>query len=54
MDVPEGSMVMGNFGWRDKTVYKPASEVNYDNFYILPDMKGLPLSYALGAVGRIG
>ncbi|CAG7824502.1 unnamed protein product [Allacma fusca] len=52
--VPEGSLVMGNFGWRDLTVYKPEADVNYDNFYVLQEMKGLPESFALGAVGRIG
>lgn len=53
-NIKEGSLVMGNFGWRDLTIYRPESEPNYDNFYPLPDMKALPSSYGLGGVGRIG
>jgi len=53
-EYPEGSKVVGLFGWRDYTLYKPNKEDGIECFYKLPDMKSLPDSYALGAVGRPG
>lgn len=48
-EFPEGSQVVGNFGWRDLTIYKP--EPNgirfYSTIHRLPEMKGLPDSYAV-------
>lgn len=55
-DFPEGSQVVGNFGWRDLTITKvlPESERSIDTFHAMPEMKGLPDSYALGCMGMPG
>jgi len=55
-EFPEGSQVVGGFGWRDLTVYKPVpgGVRTYNTIHKIPDMKGLPDSYALGAVGMPG
>lgn len=50
----EGSKVVGLFGWRDVTVYKPNNDEGIENLYPLPDMKTLPEPFAIGAVGRPG
>ena len=51
-----GTKVVGYFGWRDHTVFKPDpnSERYLETIYKMPNMKGLPDSYALGAVGMPG
>jgi len=59
-EYPEGSQVLGrDFGWRNLTVYKPGPKSDIDKHGIaamrpLVDMRGLPDSYALGAVGMPG
>jgi len=55
-EFPEGSQVVGNFGWRDLTVYKPEPNGprTYSTIHKMPEMKGLPDSYALGSVGMPG
>ncbi|CAG7824503.1 unnamed protein product [Allacma fusca] len=53
-EYPEGTKVVGSFGWRDLTVHKPSEKFNPLDIYKLPDMKGLPESYALGSVGMPG
>lgn len=59
-DFPEGSQVVGNFGWRDLTLTKVPeggklnSSPTGEGFYPLPNLKGLPHSYALGACGMPG
>jgi len=55
-EFPEGSQVVGNFGWRDLTVYKPDPNGArfYSTIHKMPDMKGLPDSYALGCMGMPG
>jgi prostaglandin reductase 1 len=54
----EGEQVVAHFGWRDLTINKPApnsgSNPDVGALYKIPDMKGLPDSYALGSVGRPG
>jgi len=50
---PEGTKVVGNYGWRDMTVYNP-TKGNVIDTYKLPDMKGLSDSYALGSIGMPG
>ena len=52
-EYPVGTKIVGNFGWRDMTVSKPDKAKPVDT-YKLPDMKGLPDSYALGSVGMPG
>jgi prostaglandin reductase 1 len=52
-DYAVGSQVVGNFGWRDLTIYKPASQ-SWLTLYPMPDLKNLPDSYALGAIGMPG
>ncbi|CAG7730387.1 unnamed protein product [Allacma fusca] len=53
---PEGSQVVNNFGWRDLTVSKPGTpdEQEPSTTYGMPDLRGLPDSYALGACGMPG
>jgi len=55
-EFPEGCRVVGYFGWRDLTVYKvdPNGPRGYTTIYELPEMKGLPDSYALGCMGMPG
>lgn len=53
-DYPEGTKVIGYFGWRDRTVYNPDLVKGPAWFYKLPDLKGLPESLALGALGMPG
>ncbi|ODM99748.1 Prostaglandin reductase 1 [Orchesella cincta] len=55
-DFPEGSQVVGNFGWRDLTVTKvpPKEKRGFDSLHAMPEMKGLPDSYALGCLGMPG
>lgn len=55
-EFPEGSQVVGNFGWRDLTITKvlPKEKRGVETFYEMPDMKGLPDSYALGCMGMPG
>lgn len=55
-EFPEGSKVVGNFGWRDVTIAKvpPKEARNVQYFYEMPEMKGLPDSYALGCMGMPG
>jgi len=56
-DFPEGTQVLGRFGWRDLTVVKvPEEEKNrhFDTLYKMPDLQGLPDSYALGSCGMPG
>jgi len=51
---PQGSKVVGLFGWRDITLWRPDDHPEIEYLYPLPDMKGLPESYAIGSVGRPG
>lgn len=53
---PEGTKVVGNFGWRDLTIYAPGSPAEQGPFtvYKLPNLRGLPESYALGVLGMPG
>ncbi|OXA58862.1 Prostaglandin reductase 1 [Folsomia candida] len=55
-EFPEGSQVVGNFGWRDLTISKvpPPEKQSADSLYKMPDLKGLPDSYALGSCGMPG
>lgn len=55
-EFPEGSQVVGYFGWRDLTIYKPipGGPRMYSSIHKMPDMKGLPDSYALGSLGMPG
>jgi prostaglandin reductase 1 len=55
-EFPEGSQVVGNFGWRDLTIYKvdPTGPRANSTITKMPDMKGLPDSYALGCMGMPG
>ena len=55
-EFPEGSQVVGNFGWRDLTITKvlPKEQMSIMTFHAMPDMKGLPDSYALGCLGMPG
>lgn len=55
-DFPEGSQVVGNFGWRDLTIAKvlPVEKRGIETFHEMPEMKGLPDSYALGCLGMPG
>jgi hypothetical protein len=53
-DYPKGTAVLGYFGWRELSVIQPDLMKRRMYFYKLPDMKGLPPSYALGAVGMPG
>ncbi|XP_063229970.1 prostaglandin reductase 1-like isoform X2 [Bacillus rossius redtenbacheri] len=55
--VPEGSRVMGYFGWRDRTVVdlsQPNSLPMPDKPYLLPDFQGLPPSLGVGVLGMPG
>jgi NADPH-dependent curcumin reductase CurA len=47
-DVPEGSLVLTDAGWRDLAVLH-AREVT-----VLPELPGIPLSYHLGVLGMPG
>jgi len=51
---PVDSQVVGNFGWRNLTIFKPGDEESFETVYKKPDLKGLPDSYALGSVGMPG
>lgn len=55
-EFPEGSQVVGYFGWRDLTIYKPieGGVRSYNSILKMPEMKGLSDSYALGALGMPG
>jgi prostaglandin reductase 1 len=57
-EYPEGTQVVGGFGWRDLTIAKvlPLEQRTnlMEGFYAMPDMKGLPDSYALGCMGMPG
>ncbi len=55
-EFPEGSQVVGYFGWRDLTIYKPNPDIRrgWKSILKMPDMMGLPDSYALGALGMPG
>jgi len=51
---PVGTQLVGNFGWRNLTIYTPGDVENFETAYKMPDMKGLPDSYALGSIGMPG
>ncbi|CAG7823438.1 unnamed protein product [Allacma fusca] len=52
---PEGSKVVAYVGWRDLTICSPDKmKAVFSGVLPLPDLKGLPNSYALGAVGMTG
>ncbi|PSN29576.1 Prostaglandin reductase 1 [Blattella germanica] len=55
-DYPVGKHVVGYFGWRTHTVANVTVTPIPSHFppYIIPEMGDLPLSLALGALGRIG
>jgi len=55
-EFPEGCQVVGYFGWRDLTIYKPVpgGPRMYSTIQKMPEMKGLPDSYALGCMGMPG
>ncbi|XP_013185472.1 prostaglandin reductase 1 [Amyelois transitella] len=52
---PVGSKVVSHKGWRDYTVIDPNSAPTpMDKAYRMPDLKGLPESLSIGAVGMPG
>ena len=53
---PVGTLVVGFFGWRNKTVVNPNTPPTMMKGYtsILPDMGGLSPSLGLGALGMPG
>lgn len=56
---PEGSLVFGKFGWSTHTLIKPYDEGwnhqhHLHSIFPLPDLKGQPISYALGVLGTPG
>jgi NADPH-dependent curcumin reductase CurA len=52
---PEGSKVLAYVGWRDHTICNPEKMKGMFSMVIpMPDLMGLPDSYALGAVGMTG
>jgi len=55
-EFPEGSQVVGNFGWRDLTIMKGLSKAEQSpmTYHAMPEMKSLPDSYALGCLGMPG
>lgn len=55
-EFPEGTQVIGYFGWRDVTVYKPVPNGirTFQTIQKMPELKGLPDSYALGCLGMPG
>ncbi|XP_075977903.1 prostaglandin reductase 1-like [Anticarsia gemmatalis] len=56
-EYPEGTWVMGHFGWRTHTISKPENEkfcMQKPFLYKLPDFEDLPVSLALGVCGRVG
>jgi hypothetical protein len=55
-DYPVGTQVVGVFGWRDLTVYRvPEREMeSYFSMYEIPDLRGLPVTHAIGACGLTG
>jgi prostaglandin reductase 1 len=55
-EFPEGSQVVAYLGWRDLSVYKPVpgGPRTYQTIQKMPEMKGLPDSYALGCMGMPG
>lgn len=55
-EFPQGTQIYGFFGWRDLTIYKPDPKGprHYATIHKMPEMKGLPDSYALGCIGMPG
>jgi len=55
-EFPEGTLVMGFFGWRNLTVTKvpPKEKRGFGSMYKFPDLKDLPTSYGLGSCGMPG
>jgi len=53
-DIPTGSYVVGSLGWRRLTVAGGAALAAVRGVEPLPDLGGLPRSYALGACGMPG
>lgn len=53
---PVGSKIVGNLGWRDMTVVSPGTPAEQGpmSVYKLPNLRGLPESYALGVLGMPG
>ncbi|XP_044264315.1 prostaglandin reductase 1-like [Tribolium madens] len=46
---PVGEHLVGRFGWRTHTICDSNSD-----FWLVPDLEGLPLSYSLGVLGMPG
>ncbi|KAK4885641.1 hypothetical protein RN001_001912 [Aquatica leii] len=54
-EYPVGTFIVGAFGWRTHTVSNGKSNVSaYPGVWKVPDLKKLPLSLAIGMVGRVG
>ena len=55
---PKGSHVVGQLGWRSLTLVKPTTpgpdKSSAAGLELLPDLGGLPISYALGVCGMPG
>lgn len=55
MKFPAGSHVVGEFGWRTKTVATDTvSKIGFPAPRIIPDWEQLPRSLALGVLGMPG
>jgi len=50
---PKGAIVFAQVGWRTHTIVIPAKMQKQD-FYVLPDFGGLPISLAVGSLGMPG
>ncbi|EFA06605.2 Prostaglandin reductase 1-like Protein [Tribolium castaneum] len=46
---PKGEHLVGRFGWRSHTICDSKSD-----FWVVPDLEDLPLSYSLGVLGMPG
>jgi prostaglandin reductase 1 len=55
-DFPVGKYVIGYFGWRTHTIANATIAPIPSHFppYLVPEMGDLPLSLALGVLGRVG
>lgn len=55
-EFPEGTQIIAYFGWRDLTIYKPipGGIRTFQTIQNMPELKGLPDSYALGCLGMPG
>jgi len=53
---PVGTKIVGNLGWRDMTVVSPGTPAEQGPMTVqkMPNLRGLPESYALGVLGMPG